>query len=186
MLNIFIRTDLIPIFFTNPILSGWMVTSLKLNVLFKYSMLEARRLEILGGGYLLNTLIFIRGGAHWLENLLLLWVWTYWLTSPHGQRVNNAKYLEIYTFFLISFLDLFYSLLTIFIRTGLIPIFLTSLIISGWMVSSLNLNVLFKDSIVEARRLKIWGGLSAEYINFYSWWSTLAGKLAVTMSIEWR
>ena len=44
-----IRADLIPIFSTSPILSGWMVSSLKLNVLFKYYMLEARRLEILGG-----------------------------------------------------------------------------------------------------------------------------------------
>ena len=51
---------------TSPILSGWMVSSLNVDLLFKDSMLEARRLKMLGG-YLLNTLIFICGGAYWLK-----------------------------------------------------------------------------------------------------------------------
>ena len=52
------------------------------------------------------------------------------------------------------------------------------------MVYSLKVNVLFKDSMVEARILTKLGGLSDEYIAFYSWWSILAEKLAVHLTMD--
>ena len=74
-------------------------------------------------------------------------------------------------------------MLTIFIRTGLIPIYFKSPILSGWMMSSLKVNVLYKDYMIEAIRLKILEGISAEYIDFYLWWSILAEKLAVPLNM---
>ena len=50
-------------------------------------------------------------------------------------------------------------------------------------MSSLKVNVLYKDSMIEAIRLKILEGLSAEYIDFYLWWSILAEKLAVPLNM---
>ena len=67
MLTIFIRTGLISLFFTGPKLSDLMVFSFKVNVLFKHSMLEVIRLKFGGGGYLLNTLVFICSGAYWMK-----------------------------------------------------------------------------------------------------------------------
>ena len=52
------------------------------------------------------------------------------------------------------------------------------------MVSSLKVNVLFKYSMVEARMLTKLGGLSAEYIDFYLWWSILDEKLAVPLTMD--
>ena len=65
-----------------------MVSSLKVHVLFKDSMLEARRLKMLGG-YLLNTLIFIRGGAYWLKKLVVtlsMYIVTDITTGAKGQQ----------------------------------------------------------------------------------------------------
>ena len=52
------------------------------------------------------------------------------------------------------------------------------------MVYYLKVNVLFKYFMLEARKLKIWGVLSAECICFYSWRSILAEKLAVPLSMD--
>ena len=41
----------------------------------------------------------------------------------------------------------------------------------------MKVDLLFKDSMLEARRLKMLGGISAEYIDFCSWWSILAENL---------
>ena len=69
MLTIFIRTSLIP-FFTRPIISGLMFSSLKVNVLFKYSMVEARKLMKFRG-ISAEYIYFIHGGTSLLMNLLL-------------------------------------------------------------------------------------------------------------------
>ena len=51
------------------------------------------------------------------------------------------------------------------------------------MVSYLKVNILFKYSMVEARMLTKLGGLSAEDIDFYLWWSILAEKLAINLTM---
>ena len=51
-------------------------------------------------------------------------------------------------------------------------------------MSSLKVNLLFKDSMLEARRLNILGGISAEYIDFYLWWNILDETIACPMSMD--
>ena len=75
-------------------------------------------------------------------------------------------------------------MLTIFIRTGLIPIFFHK-------SHTIRLNGVFLegDCIVEifyvrGQKVENLVGISAEYIDFYSWRIILAEKLAVPLSMD--
>ena len=108
MLTIFIRTGLRYLFFTIPKLSDLMVFSLKVNVLFKHSMLEVIRLKF-GGGYLLNTLVFICSGAYWMKTCCS---YEYGHSDWHHHRGKGSTIPNILNF-ILPFLSLSWTCLIV-------------------------------------------------------------------------